>query len=163
MRLCGVQSKDRLKMKIVEKMNPKEKEIIKHLRHGKRVNMSAIARELGMPITTVADRIRKIDERYVVKRASLLDYSRMGYSSHHIIAVKLSNEQKQAFLEYMKEQKCVNSIYRTNSGFNFIVEVVFRSNFDFITWIEELKPRFRLEMSSFQILNTEEKEIFIPE
>jgi len=144
-------------------MNPHEKDIIKRLRRGKRVNISAIARELGLPISTVADRIRKIDEKYVVKRSSLLDYSKMGYVSNHIIAIRTKPEEKERMLNFLKQQGCVNSIFHTNSNFSFLIEVVFRENFEFINWIEKMRAEFPIEMQSFQILKVEDKERFLPE
>ncbi len=139
-----------------------EKEIIKHLREGKRVNISAIARELGVPISTVADRIRKIEQKYVMKRSSLLDYAKLGYNSNQMIALKVAREKKKMLLDFLKQQKQVNSIYSTNSDYSFLVEVVCRNHFEFITWLDELKMKFPLEITSFQILKTEGKEMFVP-
>lgn len=144
-------------------MNPNEKEIIRRLRHGKRVNVSAIARELGMPITTVADRIKKIDERYVMKRSSLLDYGKIGYNSNHMIAIKVKSGSKDSLLSLLLANNNVNSVYRINSDHHFLVEVVFRNNFEFINWLETLKSVSQVDITSFQILKTEEKEKFVPE
>ena len=69
-------------------MKNAEKEIIEHLRKGKRVNISEIARKLGLPISTVSDRIRRIEQKYVLKRASLLDFPKTGYNAHAMLAIK---------------------------------------------------------------------------
>src|SRR3989344_2001144 len=144
-------------------MNTNEKEIIKHLRHGKRVNISQIARELGMPITTVADRIRKIERNHITKRSSPLDYSSIGYNSNHMIAIKVKSGSKDVLLQMLMKNNCVNSVYRINSDYHFLVEVVFRSHLDFINWLESIKSASQVDMTSFQILKTEEREKFMPE
>jgi len=143
-------------------MNTNEKEIIKHLRHGKRVNISQIARELKMPITTVADRIRKIERSHITKRSSLLDYSSMGYNSNHMIAIKVKSGSKDALLQSLMSNNNVNSVYRINSDYHFFVEVVFRNNFEFITWLDMLKSISQVDITSFQVLKVEEKEKFVP-
>lgn len=143
-------------------MNTKEREILKRLRHGKRVNVSAIARELKLPISTVADRIKRIDKRYVLKRSSLLDYSTFGYVSNHMLAIKAGQGEKEQMLQFLKQQNCVNSIYHTNSNFSFLVEVVFRDNLEFINWLESTRSMFQADIDSFQILKVEDKEKFIP-
>lgn len=144
-------------------MNQGEKEIMKHLRQGKKLNISAIARELDLPISTVADKLKRIDEKYVMKRSSLLDFKNLGYSSHSIIAIKSSTHQKTEILDFLKSQKCVNSIYHTNSGFSFVVDVVCKDGFQFINWVEEMKGKFPMEIERFQILKIEDRERFIPE
>ena len=145
------------------KMQQKEKEIIKYLRGGKRVNISEIARELKLPVSTVRDRIKRIEDKYVIKRSSLLDFRKIGYSANIMLAVKINSKQKFEFLDFLKGQKCVNSIYRVNSGYNFFLEVVCRDSLQLINWIEKIKARFTLEINPFQILKVEKKEIFIPD
>ena len=143
-------------------MKQKEKEIIKHLRKGKRVNISEIARELNLPISTVSDAIKRIERRYVLKRSSLLDYNKIGYSANAMLAVKVDSGKKIIFLDFLKKQDCVNSIYHVNSGFNFLVDIVCKDNLGLVNWIEDVKSRFSLEIMSFQILKIEEKEVFVP-
>ena len=144
-------------------MNQGEKEIMKHLRQGKKLNISAIARELDIPISTVADKLKRIEEKYVSKRSSLLDYKSLGYTAHHIVAIKSSPQQKNEILDFLKSQKCVNSIYHTNSNFSFLVELVCKDSFYFINWMDQLKSKFALELQPFQILKIEERERFMPE
>jgi DNA-binding Lrp family transcriptional regulator len=143
-------------------MQPKEKEIIKHLRNGKRANISAIARQIGLPISTVNDCVRRIEKNYVIKRASLIDYTKMGYFANAILAIKSEGNNKAHVLEYLKTQNCINSIFHVNSGFSFLVEVVFKENFELISWMDEIKSKFEIEIIPFQVLKVEEKEIFVP-
>jgi len=142
-------------------MNEKEKQIIKYLRKGKRVNISEIARELSLPISTVSDRIKRVEEKYVFKRSSLLDYKKMGYYANYVLAVKINSRQKKDFLNFLKSQKCINSIYFINSGFNFLLEIILKDNLQLIDWIEKLKSKFDLELIQFQILKIKDKEIFL--
>ena len=142
-------------------MKQTDLEIIDCLRQG-RISISEMARKLKMPISTVRDRIKNIEEKFVVKHSSLLDYSKLGYSSNAILAVKISPKEKKDFLKFLKRQSCVNSIYHINSGFNFLIELVCKDNFALRNWIEEIKSAYFLEIILFQILKTEEKEKFIP-
>jgi DNA-binding Lrp family transcriptional regulator len=143
-------------------MKQSETEIIRYIRSGKRVNISEIARELKLPISTVSDRIKKIEQRYILKRSSILDYRKIGYLANEVLAIKVDSRHKQDFLNFLKKQNCVNSIYFIDSGFSFLVEIVCKDNFELIGWIEEVKSKFSLEMVSFQVLKVEEKEKFVP-
>jgi DNA-binding Lrp family transcriptional regulator len=139
----------------------KEKDIISHLRKGV-VNISQIARELKVPVSTVADRIKRIEQKYVLKRSSLLDYNKIGYNAQALLAIKVNSQNKKEFLEFLKRQDCLNSLYHTNSDFDFLVEVVFRENIDLFNWIEVAKNNFSVDIKEYHILKIEDKERFVP-
>jgi DNA-binding Lrp family transcriptional regulator len=143
-------------------MKQEEKEIITHLRKGKKVNISEIARELHLPISTVRDRISRVENQYVIKRSSLLDYQRMGYFANAMLAIKIDLRQKNIFFNFLKTQTCINSIYHINSGFSFLVEIVCKDSLELINWIEDIKSKFNAEVVHYQILKVEKKEAFVP-
>ena len=142
-------------------MMEKDKEIIKEMRKGKRLNVSKIARRLNLPVSTVSDRIRSIEKRYVIKHSSLLNYPKLGYLAHAKLAVRIKPEKRQQFVGFLKGEGCVNSVYHVNSGFDFLVEVVFKNHILLKQWVENAKKQFNLDITTFQILKIEEKEGFM--
>jgi Lrp/AsnC family leucine-responsive transcriptional regulator len=143
-------------------MKPKDQEIIKLMRAGKRLNISEIARQLNLPISTVNDRIKKIEERYILKRTSILDYPKLGFNAHAKLAIRIYHGQKQAFLDFLKSQDCVNSIYHIDSNYDFLIEVVFKDTVELKHWIDAVQSDFSADVSIFQIIKIEERERFIP-
>ena len=143
-------------------MKPKDKEIIKLMRTGKRLNISEIARQLNLPISTVNDKIKRIEERYIIKRSSLLDYHKLGYFANAKLTIKIDHSQKDTFLNFLRQQSCVNSIYHINSNFDFLVDIVCKDVIELKHWIEDVKRNFSVDISVFQILKVEEKERFVP-
>lgn len=142
-------------------MKQKDKEIIQHLRTGKRLNISKIARQLNLPISTVNDKIKRIEARYVIKRSSLLDYAKLGYLAHAKLAVKIDPDKKDEFIEFLKQQDCVNSIYHINSSFDFLVEVVCKNLVELKEWVNNIEKKFEVGLTLFNILKTEVKEEFL--
>ncbi len=142
-------------------MMEKDKEIIKEMRKGKRLNISKIARKLSLPISTVSDRIKSIEKRYVIKHSSLLNYPKLGYLAHAKLAIRINPDKRQEFASFLKKESCVNSVYHVNSGYDFLVEVVFKNQIGMKNWVENAKMRFNLGITSFQILKIEEKEGFM--
>jgi len=140
----------------------KYKEIIKRMRSGKRLNISEVARELNLPISTVSDRIRKIEENFVRKRTSLLEYPKLGYHSHAKIAVSINHNKKQGLLDFLREQECVNSIFHINTGYDFLIEVVHKNPIELKSWVLEMKSMFGAEAQIFNILRIEKVEGFMP-
>jgi DNA-binding Lrp family transcriptional regulator len=143
-------------------MEDYEKEIVHHLRQGRKTNMSHIARITNSPITTVIDRIKRIEEKYILKHSVILDYKKIGYNSPALLAIKLDHSKHVELLEFLTNQKNVNTILRTNSGYDFLVEIVCTDDFDLKTQIEHMKLKFQMEMMQFNILKVEDKEKFTP-
>ena len=54
-------------------------QIISHLRKDARSSAAAIGREIGIATSTVAGRIKKLEEQVIHKHTSLLDYKMLGY------------------------------------------------------------------------------------
>lgn len=129
-------------------------EIIKYLRKGKRVNVSEIARKMKLPVSTVADRIKRIENKYVIKRSSLLKFDKLGYHVNAFIAVKA----KKDFLKFL-DADFVNSFYQVNTGYDYMIEVVCRNLSEFkhiVSLVEEESEEHQV----FQIIRTMEKEKF---
>jgi DNA-binding Lrp family transcriptional regulator len=143
-------------------MKDYEKEIIAHLRKGEKINMSEIARKMNLPITTVIDRIKRIEDKYLVKHSVILDYSKIGYNAPALLAIKANSDKHENLLDFLKLQNNVNAIMRTNSNYSFLVEVVCKNNLELIKWIEETKSRFCMDITPFQILKVEDREKFLP-
>ena len=143
-------------------MKQTDKEIIKLMRTGKRLNISEIARQLNLPISTVNDKIKRIEEKYVIKRSSLLDYPKLGYFANAKIAVRIDSEFKQKFLDFLRTQGCVNSIYHINSGFDILIDLVCKDAIELKHWIQKIRRDFSVDMSVFQIFKVIERERFTP-
>lgn len=142
-------------------MNKKYSDIINYMRKGKRFNVSKVARALNLPVSTVSDRVRKIEEDYTIKRVSLLNYQKLGYLANAKLAVKASMETKESFLDFIKSERCVNSIYHINSGYDFLIDVVFRDASKMKDWIDTAKSMFGVDIIKFTVLKTEVKEGFV--
>jgi DNA-binding Lrp family transcriptional regulator len=143
-------------------LKQKDRELIKHLREGKRLNISEIARQLKMPISTVNDSIKRLEAKHVIKRPSLLNYQSLGYLANAKLAIIVSTEQRPLLLDYLKQSSCVNSIYHINSGYDFLVDVVLKDTHMLKSWVSDIQTNFSAKVSTFQILKTEEIERFIP-
>jgi len=142
-------------------MKQNEKEIIKIIRSGKKVNMSEIARELDIPVTTATDRVKRISDKYVNKHSVILDYHKAGYTANAIVAIK-ARERKNELFDFLKEDNNVNSLFHTNSDFHFLVELVCKDNLELYSKLDNLKNVYGCEVTPYHILKTEEREKFIP-
>jgi Lrp/AsnC family transcriptional regulator for asnA, asnC and gidA len=143
-------------------MKDAEKEIIKQIRHGKRASMSSIARILNEPISTISDRIKKVEEKYVVKRSSIIDFEKAGYYANSIFIIKVTPRNKDELFQFLKDENIVNSLFCTNSGYDFVVEAIFENQLKSKNWQAIVSERFEADITEITILRIEEKEKFMP-
>ena len=47
--------------------------------------------------------------------------------------------------------KCINSIFHVNSGYNFLLELVWKNNFEANDWLQGLKTEFEIEILSSKL------------
>ncbi|MBT5022980.1 winged helix-turn-helix transcriptional regulator [Candidatus Woesearchaeota archaeon] len=105
-------------------MDEKSIQILSHLRGDARKNLSVIGRELNMPISTIHDKVKRFEKEAVKKFTALIDFQKLGLNSVHMI-IKCGT-QKERVKEYLVHNQNINSIYELNSGYDFLLEVVFK-------------------------------------
>jgi DNA-binding Lrp family transcriptional regulator len=76
--------------------------------------------------------------------------------------LKTKKEFRDALQDYLKHHKSINTVYRVNSGFDFMVEAVFRDLKEGNDFIEELSEKFEIEQShTLHIIEEIKKEGFL--
>ncbi len=145
-------------------MNEKELKIISHLRKDARTSLSSISLEVGMPLSTVYDKINRMHRTKMIKKSSLLlDFSQLGYPCHNIQVIRINPLKQPELLIFLQKHANVNSIHNTFGDYNVIVETVHRNVAEHYTFIEELKKLFEInDLLEFPLVEEVVKEKFIP-
>ncbi len=141
-------------------MNDADKIIISNLRRNARKNITHIARETNIPVTTIYDRLKKIEKEYILKNLSLLDFDKLGYTFRSNVIVKIG-DNKNELIKYLYEHKNVNSLYLLNFGSKLMLETVFRNINEFDEFVLKLNE-FNVEMLNVSHISEElKKEMFL--
>ena len=138
-------------------------QIIRLLRSNARQSLASIAREVGIPPSTLFDKVRAYERKFVHKHTTLLDFDKLGFFTKTQIAVKASSEKKQQLQEYLSQHKNVNSLYKINRGFDFLLDCIFKSPAEAKNFIDQLQKTFNLEKTCiFDVLEDIKREEFLP-
>lgn len=144
-------------------ISDKDKTIFRHLRENARINLTDISSATGIPVSTVYDRVRTNEKIIVKKHTTLLDFSKLGFNAKAKIALKVLSEDKLPLLEYLNSHPNVNSLYRINYGFDYLVEVVFRNVVDVEDFVENMSKKFKItEKHVFNVIEDIKREEFMP-
>jgi len=139
----------------------KDLQILKHLRKNNRGTLTGISKSTGIPVTTVYDRIKMLDQNQIIKKSvCLLDFSKLGFHVKAHFALKV--KEREQFLEFIAKQDCLNSLYRINHGFDFLFEAIFRDMNETRAFSEFIEKNFTvLNKQFYYILEDLKQEEFL--
>lgn len=143
-------------------MNQRDKEIILHLRRNARMPLTRISKKTSIPISTIFDRIKANANDTILKHTSLLNFRRMGFHAQANISLKVQPEDSEALKDFLLSHPAINSAYKTDGRFDFLVEAIFKDAKDMEIFVEEIKKRFRImDTHSSLILEDLKRESFM--
>lgn|SRR3989338_8554032 len=144
-----------------------DRQIIAHLRKNARVPLTKLAEKLGIPISTIYDKVKHHEKNIIKKHTCLLDFPKLGFQAKTYIAVTLKDNAKKRdarklLQEFLFTDSNVNSLYRINYGHDFLVECIFRNIGEAEEFAEHLESKFEIEkLHKFNIVNELKKEEFL--
>jgi Lrp/AsnC family leucine-responsive transcriptional regulator len=144
-------------------LNDKDREIMRRLRKNARVSLTDVAADIGMPTSTVYDRVRRAEKRIVHKHSTLLDFAKMGYNGRTTVAFKLSASSVQPALQALKACPNVNTLYRVDHGYDLLAEFVFQNLAELHNFLDEFSQKHQVvNQQLFTIIDDIKREEFVP-
>ena len=131
------------------------------LRNNARSRLTTISRRTHIPVTTIYDTVRRYEKKFILKHACLIDFKKLGYTTKANVVIK-AGENKRLLLEFLKNATNVNSIFRLNDAYDFMVEVIFKEPEEVDDFVNHLKSKFDVQESMvFGIADDLKREDFL--
>jgi Lrp/AsnC family leucine-responsive transcriptional regulator len=154
--------KSLVKIKLgVRAMNPTDLLVMSHFRNDARRNLTKISRETGIPVSTLYDKLKKFDGDVIKKFTSLIDFRKLGFDVRVTVMIKIDKEKKDAVRTLLMNNSRVNSLYRINNGYDFLVEGVFRHMNELEEFLEKLDQCGVVERKEYYIIDDLKREAFL--
>ena len=143
-------------------MNKKDIKILSHLRNDARMSLTRMSKKTSIPISTIFDKIKLLQDDVIKKHTTLLDFNKLGYSTRANIMISVDRESKDPIKYYLTKNPCINSVYKINNGFDFMIEGVFRQIKDMEDFLDTLEQRFDIkDKQSYFIIDELKRESFM--
>jgi DNA-binding Lrp family transcriptional regulator len=143
-------------------MNKKDMQILAHLRQDARMPLTKMSRSTQIPVSTIFDRMKVHESSVIKKHTSLLNFAALGYNTRANIAFRVDRDDKEALKDYLMKHESVNSVYRINNGYDFMVEGIFEQIKDMEDFIDIVENKFKIQdKKSFFIIEDLKKESFM--
>lgn len=143
-------------------ISKKDAEIISHLRNNARKKITVIAKQTGIPVTTIYDKLRAHEKKFIKKHTTLLDFQKFGLYAKASIAINVDRDSKEALQKFLFDHPNVNSLSKVNFGTDFLFEVVFKSQNDLENFSENLEREYKItRLQIFNIIEELKREDFL--
>ncbi|MBU0614460.1 MAG: Lrp/AsnC family transcriptional regulator [Nanoarchaeota archaeon] len=115
-----------------------------------------------MPVTTIYDKLRVHEKKYVDRHTTLLDFSKLGMHSKASIAIACDRDSRTGLQDFLMKSPNVNSLYKTNHLHDFVAEVVFKDIGQLHRFTENIEMKFQVtNLYIFSIIEELKKEGFL--
>ena len=121
-----------------------------------------MSRKTYIPVTTLHKKLKGFEGEVIKKYVALLDFTRLGFNTRANIVIKVKKELRDQLRDFLIDNKAINSLYRINNGFDFLIEVVFKEIKDVEFFVEQLENNFKIEKKEiYYIIEELRKEEFL--
>lgn len=146
-----------------DRLDQTDLKILSQLRMNARETLTKICKKTRIPISTIFDRLKRLEELNVIKRhTSLFDMKKLGIHVRVLLLIKVKEDQKNELESYLTKNPFVNNLFRTNGEISFAVEHLFRDMKGLESFSKNVRKRFKgIEFSVHHILEDLKKEDFL--
>ncbi len=143
-------------------MNQKDLKILSELRNNARMPLTKMSRKTQIPVSTIFDRLKLNEKDIIIKHTSLLDFNKLGFNTRANITLKVDKNDKETLKQHLMRHHQINSVYKINNGFDFMVEGIFKQIKDMEDFLEQLEQKFNIiDKKSFFIIEDIKREAFL--
>jgi DNA-binding Lrp family transcriptional regulator len=118
--------------------------VVSYLRQNARETLTRLSKKTRIPVSTIYDKIKTNENNLIIKYTSLLDFSKIGFNTRANLMLKVKREKRDDLKDYLIKHQNINSLFKINNGFDFMVDVVFKHIKDMEDFIEILEQRFNI-------------------
>lgn len=123
-------------------LNAKDFALLSTLRRNAREKLTTISRRTNIPVSTLHEKLKQFADTFIKKHTVLLDFNKLGYQCRAKVLVNAPKETKQELRQHLERHPNVNSAYKINNGYTYLLDVVFPHLDDLDSFIETLESKY---------------------
>ncbi len=143
-------------------LDKKEMLILSNLRYNARETLTKMSKSTSIPVSTIFEKMKNYESGLIKKYTSIVDFSKLGFNTKVSILVKTSKDYRDKLREHLFINKSLNTVYRVNNGYDFMVEGIFKELKEVEVFIENLENKYGVTNSYvYYIIDEVKKEDFM--
>jgi len=134
-------------------MDDLDYKIIEKLNQDARKSYREIARELDVSLTTISNRIKKIENEKIIERyIPLINQEKIGYDLTAVINVKISHGKLIEVQEKISKDKHVSNVYDITGDWDSLIIAHFKDRKDLNSFIKNILSMDNVEKTNTQLV-----------
>lgn len=143
-------------------MKKNDYNIIAVMRDNARKSIPLLSRELGIPASTVYEKIKKQYKGLFKKYITLVNFQKLGYHTIINFAISCTENTREELTNYLIENSRINTLHRLNFGWDILAEGIFRNFAEAEDFKMLIKKRFKpIKLECFNVVEELKKEEFL--
>jgi DNA-binding Lrp family transcriptional regulator len=124
--------------------------------------LTNISRKTSIPVSTIFDKLKAHENGTIKKHTSIVDFSLLVYGTRANIALKVNKEEKEELKRFLMKDTNVNSFYRINNGYDYLIEAIFKNILELEDFCEKLDENFKIKTKQiYYIIEDLKREEFL--
>lgn len=143
-------------------MKEKDLLLLAMLRANSRETLTRMSKKTAIPISTIFDRLKQHQGSLIKKHTAIIDFAMLGFSTRTTMTLKVGKGERESIRDYLTKHPHVNSVYKINNGFDYLIEAIFRNLKEVEDFLELLEERFKVKAKQvYYIIEDIKREEFL--
>ncbi len=143
-------------------ISKKDLVVISHLRNNCRETLTAISKKSRIPVSTIYEKIKRSEGGVITKHTCLVDFTKLGFNTRAKVVIQAGASGKPELLSFLIKHQNVNSVYKINNGYDFMIDSVFKNMRELEEFLETIQERFRTKkQETYFIIDDLKREAFL--
>ncbi len=136
-----------------------DKVLLNKLRQNSRTSLMRLSRETGFPVSTIYDKIKKMEQGLIKRYTAIIDFEKLGYKIHLIFMLKTDDTAE--LIDDLITCPYVNTILKTNYDYNLLLECFFRNAREMNSFVHKINHINIKGKKMFYVLNDIKREMSV--
>ena len=146
------------------KLTKRDFNLLTALRKNSRLTLTQMSKETKIPISTLYDRLKVQTGTTITKHTSILDFTKLGYSTRMIVYLQVDALQRDELEKCLQVHENINNVYEVVQDFDYGIEGIFKTIQEATSFIKQLQERFpSIKYQSHFINRDVVREKFLPQ
>ena len=143
-------------------MKIKDLLLIANLRANGRETLTNISKKVGMPISTIFDKMKSHQGEIIKKHTTLIDFASIGFGTKAIMTLKAKKDERIKLKEFLEKNQNINTISKINNGYDYLIEVIFKNLKEMEEFTENLEEKFKIKSrQTYYVIEDIRRETFM--
>ncbi|PIN81718.1 hypothetical protein COV13_00410 [Candidatus Woesearchaeota archaeon CG10_big_fil_rev_8_21_14_0_10_32_9] len=142
----------------------KEKELVllSHFRNNSRISLTSLSKMTHIPVSTIFDKLKYYEKNELIKKhTTILDFRKLGYELKIQILITAKRDNRDELQKFLISYSRVNTIYRINNGYDFLIEAYFKNMQELDEFMQKLDLYEPAEKKEFFVMEDIKREEFL--